>query len=93
MTRALILIVALMPAGCIQPVATQSDLQPFVAASGAYWAMAGEKPAPPPLSRRCSECRGQAVVGDSVVKIKCLACGGDGIVDESTVVHDPIVIK
>lgn len=87
------MIVALMPAGCVQPVAMQADLQPFVAASGAYSAMAGEKPAPPPVSRRCSECRGQGVVGDGVVQMKCLACGGDGVVDESTVVHDPIVIK
>lgn len=90
-----ILIVALMPMGCVQRPPPAVDLQPFVAAAGAYSVMAESKPAPPPPppSRRCGECLGRGTVGDGVVIIKCLACGGDGVVDESTVVHDPVVIQ
>lgn len=67
------------PMSCI-PMSQHRDLQPFVAAAGAYALMAveaGPTPAPGPADK-CSNCNGVGRVSDGRVSVPCPVCGGTG---------------
>lgn len=90
-----LMVIIILPVGCLRLPTDPGDLQPFVAVSGHYAILEASSPAPPKPAPagKCSECRGTGVLGDGTVSVPCPACGGDGVADESTVLHDPIVIQ
>ena len=68
-----------LPLGCVQPPATQGDLQPLVAVSGTYAMLSRSVPAPAGV---CSNCGtkvppGGGFVGDGRVKVPCPECNKD----------------
>lgn len=66
-----LVLVGTLPLGCLPHM--RDDLQPLVAASGAYGLVSAQEP-PPPAPGVCRTCRGKGVVGDGVVEVPCPDC-------------------
>jgi hypothetical protein len=67
------------PMSCVQ-VTQRQDLQPMIAAAGAYALMsadAGPTPAPQP-GDKCANCNGVGRVSDGRVSVECPVCDGTG---------------
>ena len=62
---------ATLPLSCVPaPTPVRGDLQPLVAAAGAY-TMMEQKPVAPAV---CETCGGRKVVGDGRIEVPCPAC-------------------
>jgi hypothetical protein len=78
------------PMSCVQ-VTQRQDLQPMIAAAGAYALMsaeAGPTPAPTP-GDKCSNCNGVGRVSDGRVSVECPVCDGTGKATKSAPVSPP----
>lgn len=77
----MMLIAAAAPLSCIPATHAKVNLQPLIAAAGAYSLMAAEAgptPAPTPDGDKCQNCGGTGRLSDSRVSVECPVCDGTG---------------
>ncbi len=89
--RLALIALAVLLVGCQQQ---PRDLQPVVAAYGAYTMLTASNSPDKPDAGECSNCSGTGKIGDGRVFIDCPVCGGDGVMDadDQAAEHDPIAV-
>lgn len=74
---ALIASAVTVPLSCL-PSAEKQNLQPLVAAAGAYALMQPDANPSPPTDGKCQNCNGVGRVSDGRVSVVCPVCDGTG---------------